>query len=101
MSDTLSPVVKPHTWPGTLRLAGAVVVLAALVVWTGVKATGPRRCDRLGTMVALEMAGHAGPAAHLRTEWQEMSGRRPEAFARALRHALLWDYAFTVFCTLA
>jgi hypothetical protein len=78
----------------TLWLLAAAPALLGLLLWTGAKAKGPTRCDRVASMVALEMAGTTEGARSLQREWQEMSGLTPAQFPRAMRSALRWDFAF-------
>src|SRR5262245_64068941 len=94
-------MADPRPWLRALRRVAVVIVLAVLFIWTANGAKGPRRCDRVASMGALEMAGSATAASNIRAEWQGMSGLTPSQFTDALRRALLWDFGFIVFYTLA
>jgi hypothetical protein len=72
----------------------AFAVILPPMIRMGGRAGGPRRCDRITSMMAMELAGSVAKAELILTEWQQATRLDRRRLDDQLRKAILYDFAF-------
>lgn len=73
---------------------GAFALILPPMIRVAAHTGGPPRCDRITSMVALELAGSVAKAELVLTEWAQATRLERRQLDDELRKALLYDFAF-------
>jgi hypothetical protein len=72
----------------------AFAVILPPMILTAAHTGGPRRCDRITSMVSFELAGSVARADRILIEWSQATRLGPRQLGDELRKAILYDFAF-------
>ena len=72
----------------------AFAVILPPMILTGAHTGGPRRRDRITSMMSFELAGSVAKANQILIEWSQATSLGPRQLRDELRKAILYDSAF-------